>query len=395
MKNLLLLTLLPQLSFAGQVVDNLTVSGYGSVRVGTLHSEKANPQLLGLYSESDEISFDESFFGVQANLALTDDLTAIVQVTADAKQDFELKTEWAYLNYDINQNFSVSAGRLAMPIFYYSRYEHVGYAHNFARLPISVYIGHEFDVIEGIDFSTKHFITDGLFLRTDWIYGSWKGDLYESINNTYVESELSNIKSFSFELECTDCGFTLFGGYWESDADVGELNNTLAGLIKPQVDLVGAQPDQVSALYDALSIDDKAQYWYTGFRYEINQDLTLASEYASYGLTDSIDSFNKTWYVAASYRLYESHTVTIHAERYFQDFNNFKQLADVDDSNLLAIGEYAITLFGQRQFDFKGITWRYDFAPRVDFKADFVWGEDKRSHIGDIKIISLGVDFIF
>lgn len=384
-------------SHADNYFDTINISGYGTIQTGLMKVEGLNPNLLQFYPESSKLSIEESVLGLQASLKLSDRTKAVVQIQLEGRNDFEFNTEWAYIQHSLNKNYDVSFGKMSMPLFYRSRYRNVNYSHPYSRLPLSVYIGHEFKSISGVSFSAKRFIAGRtLFMRTDVMYGNWSGETYESIRNEYIPARLDNIYSLALEVECTKCSLTVFGGMWKAKPKVAGINSLINDSVSEPVSQYEALLTQkAEVLYEALYVNSGATYKYIGFDWDITLDLNVVGEYANYGLDSSIDSFNSTWYVSGSYRVSKYHTLTYHYERYNQDLDNFKQLSKVTDPILRTIGEQAVRNFAQREFYLNGFDWRYDFDTRTAFKAGYWWGADVRQSVGKMQIFSIGVDFVF
>ncbi|MET1254712.1 hypothetical protein ABVT43_06225 [Aliikangiella sp. GXAS 311] len=113
--------------------------------------------------------------------------------------DFEVEARWAYLSYELSDQHTLIAGKLVNPLFYQSEYEKVGYVHNFARLPKSVYFGFDFATIEGAAINSN-FQLGEIDLATKVLYGSWRGEIFQAAVNDYFEFGLNDMVSLSFEL---------------------------------------------------------------------------------------------------------------------------------------------------------------------------------------------------
>lgn len=91
---------------------------------------------------SDRVSPDpDSVLAGQVAYHATPKLTAVVQVVAeqDADGDYDPDVEWANLRYEVTPDFSVRAGRLALPAFLVSEHRKVSYASPWMRPPVELY----------------------------------------------------------------------------------------------------------------------------------------------------------------------------------------------------------------------------------------------------------------
>lgn len=83
----------------------------------------------------------DSIFGGQATFRATSRLTAVVQVVVEqtTDDDYTPQIEWANLRYDVTPDFSVRAGRMAIPAFMVSEYRKVSFANPWVRPPVELY----------------------------------------------------------------------------------------------------------------------------------------------------------------------------------------------------------------------------------------------------------------
>jgi hypothetical protein len=130
--------------------DNLNITGFGSIVGGKVLNGDGVPQygveptfladypIVSAYNE--DFTFKpESLFGLQIRADLGDGLSATAQLVSRGADDFNTEVEWAYLSYDINDNWTVQAGKKRLPLFYYSDFYDVGYAYVWIRPPADTY----------------------------------------------------------------------------------------------------------------------------------------------------------------------------------------------------------------------------------------------------------------
>lgn len=143
-----LVTLLCLVSIPMQAEVNL--SGFASINAGKVLNGDGAPQfgvpptfladypIVSAYEE--EWSFKpESLFGIQVSADLGNGLSAITQVVGRGANDYDPVFEWAYVSYDINENWTIQAGKKRLPLFYYSDFYDVGYAYVWMRAPADNY----------------------------------------------------------------------------------------------------------------------------------------------------------------------------------------------------------------------------------------------------------------
>jgi hypothetical protein len=150
MKKLYWLLTVNCILFTGASYGEINLSGFTSINAGKVLSGSGVPQydipptFLADYpivsSYDEDVSFKpESLFGLQISADLADGLSVTGQLVARGANDFDAKIEWAYLSYEINENWTVQAGKKRLPLFYYSDFYDVGYAYVWMRPPADNY----------------------------------------------------------------------------------------------------------------------------------------------------------------------------------------------------------------------------------------------------------------
>ncbi|MBU1437447.1 MAG: hypothetical protein KKF79_08770 [Gammaproteobacteria bacterium] len=375
------------------VAAEVKLNGFASIR-GTSVSSDGGLAPYPNYEEG-ELSFKtESLFAIQASADLSEGLSATIQLYGDGANDFSVDARWAYISYQLNDTHRVSGGRFANPIFHQSEYEKVGYAHNFSRLPKAVYIGFDFSTIEGIALDSQYNIGD-YNLQTKVLYGSWAGESFSAVTNNFVDFGLNKIMSGNATL--AGDWWQLFGGVFAAEIDGAVIDSTtvfpLAAGGIAFATANGATAAQVADFKNRLSWDKKdALYWFSGFAVDYSNWL-VDFEYVDYGVKDSTDAINTSWYLALGHR-FDNVVVTIHTEDYAQKAD-FDFLNGVTHPVLLATGKGIHNAFAQREFDGVGLSVRYDFHPSAAFKADYFKGTDTRAAVGDYQMFSFGIDLVF
>ncbi|CAM4444153.1 hypothetical protein [Vibrio agarivorans] len=108
--------------------DDLRISGFGSVGIG--QSDNA----VGYAGYTDEkLDWEqETLAGLQFDFRINDRAKFVTQVVANSRYDYEPKIEMAYASYAFD-SFTARAGKLRLPLFFYSDYTDVGYAYPMIR----------------------------------------------------------------------------------------------------------------------------------------------------------------------------------------------------------------------------------------------------------------------
>lgn len=386
------LSLVTLLACSSYVSAEVKFNGFANIRAGQIFDTQGkNPQIPNFYVDEDLSYKDESLFAIQTTADLGSNLSATIQLMSEGKNDFEVEASWAYIAYAFNESHTLKAGKMANPIFFQSEYENVGYAHNTAKLPKSVYWGFEFSTVEGISLDSTFDLGSNYFLKTKALYGSWSGEVFESSSNDYYEMNSKNIMSLSAELNKD--WWSVFGGYLTTKIESPDLDERLLyPLTNGGVLLSGATEEEIAMFREKIAFEGTGEYWYTGARVEYNNFL-FDTEYANYVVKDSSDAKNKAWYASLGYR-FNDYVVTYSHERYDQKVD-YSFLSGVNNPILVATGQALHNELASRKMDMDVVSVRWDFHPSAAFKMDYFMGNDKRENYGDFKGFSFGVDLVF
>ncbi len=145
----------------GAQAADIRFNGFASV-VGGMTTSEGDDNLAGRPSGftadaptqaiyDDDFSFKpDTNFGLQVSANLGDGLSVTGQFTGAGGEDFDAQVSWAYISYDLNDSWTVLAGRQRIPFFFYSDFLDVGYAYHWIRPPVETNVS--VDSLDGIQF---------------------------------------------------------------------------------------------------------------------------------------------------------------------------------------------------------------------------------------------------
>lgn len=338
---------------------DVNLSGFASVNVGKVLSGDGVPQygvpptfladypIVSAYDE--DWSFQpESLFGLQVGANLTDGLSATAQIVARGADDWDPDFQWAYVSYEINDNWTVQAGKKRLPLFYYSDFYDVGYAYVWMRAPADNYTWQIFNY-NGVNV----------------LYSTELGDWSLSAN-LYAGKE-------------DDKDNKLLGDFFFGGAETREIWKDIVGTV------VNLSKDEFEVRFTAMQytneryIDGERQFWDgkdyrdgtfygAAFNYD-NGDWFVLTEISRLDLDDYFD----TRMVTLGYR-YNEFTP-------FVGYSEFEQDTDGgEDHNTLAIGL------------------RWDFHSSAAFKVQYDKVKDNSFDLavaGDSDSLTFGIDLVF
>lgn len=276
--------------------DALRISGFGTVGASTTDTSDAyfsTPGQPAHGATNGGFNFNpDTKVGVQANYAVNPMFsgTAQVLVKETGKGNWTPGLEWAFAKAQLNNDFSVRAGRIGAPFFMISDYRDVNYANLWVRPPLEVYAQVPVSNFNGADLTYRHDMGSVTF--TGQLWGGPSSAYYD-----YNKVQLKNQKGLNLTAEF-ESGLTLRFGYAKSKLSYSSEDLSLIryNLLNPNP----ALPTLVSNLVGAglLSVADATQLTPNSLAYAnaINIQNTPASFIA---VGASWDSGN--WIASAEY----------------------------------------------------------------------------------------------
>ncbi len=388
MKKSLLATLVASIALSPIAsAADINFSGYGSIRGGLLVDDDIVPQFFGY---DDQIDFkNESLFALQAKANLNEAWSATIVLQAQGENDFDVEARWAYLNYQLSPETTISFGRFALPYFRNSDTQDIGYSHNYSRLPKSIYLGEEYDIIEGVRFVHDTFLGDG-DLSFKGSYGSFSGQV--SGVGFELDSILQASVEYSYEWFSAFAGILLADATFDTkDSLDAALLATLPGYTIENNTVLNPASTTVYNMEDLYADDDEGLYWSTGFTIDYENWLFNA-EYAAYEIEDSFSEETQAMYFSLGYRFERMVISLVH-----QDFDfdyEYEQANSADPFiNAFVIG-VTDSFFKPDAYDAQGIHIRYDADQGVAYKFELTQINNELAD-KSATLLTFGVDFVY
>jgi len=350
---------------------NVTINGFANIVAGqTLDKDEvflAEPIAGGVYDN--ELTFNkESIFGLKSTVSFSNKLSFTGQMIARSANDFNVELDRAYVDYQINQNWKVSAGKKNLIFFQYSDYLDVGYAYNFMRPPTPVYIM-PFGSYEGASTTYTSYMGDYDFSIEAYMGNTVGVDVVSlSAFNTKLTFDLQNIHGAVFNLYAEDWKVRL-------GAHVFDL----------QSDLVGDFEEAGLSDGDALIDDNNHASWISGGASYTPGNLVMNYEFFLYsddhGFNDQISHFINIGYQMGKW------TPTL-------SWSNAKETIDKTHmASPIGINQgVPITDYGTL-----GLSLRYEVQANVAMKFDITQYNDDGDTLtfGDSTLVSAGIYLTF
>lgn len=201
---MLLLLSLALVAMPALANDKVQISGFGSIVAGQVLDGSgyvADYPNLGRYDDQLDLS-QETRMGIQANATLSDKLRATMQVMTRANNAYEPQVEWLFVNYAITDDLDLQAGKLRLPVYYFSEYMDVGIAYPWVRVPSDAY---SLDIasFDGFQLNHRTFVGDTSFTTTIYAGRAYSGATSELMTYLFgenIEREFTGIKGVGFEV---------------------------------------------------------------------------------------------------------------------------------------------------------------------------------------------------
>lgn len=271
-----------------------SISGFGTV--GTAHSSEKNADFTSSIFKPNgagytrDWSFDvDSRLGVQMDVKLTPQLSAVLQVITEQRYDNSYKptVEWANVKYQATPDFSVRVGRIALSGLMVSDYRKVGYALPWVRPPGDLYGLSQLTNSDGIDINYR--LRSGELTNTLQSYYGRK-----DIRTTYNRGSISEARNFFGVTNTLDYGVaSVRFGY-----DQGRLSLAAISPFFDAFRLFGPRGVEIAERYDLK--DKLYQVAAVGASYDPGNWFAMG-EYAIQK-SDSWLGDRTGWYVSGGYR---------------------------------------------------------------------------------------------
>ncbi len=240
--------------------------------------------------------------GGQINARFNDKFSAVLQVVVERQEDnaWSPAVEWANIQYQLNDNFSLRIGRTVAAAFMVSDTRLVGYANPWIRGPQELY-----QVVPITNF-------DGLDLMYELDFGNWRNTLQLTIGQTdqdlILKGELRARNGFMFSntLEYDYATFRLTYLTAHIDLDTPDSNALLSAYddLGDALALIPGQEDaaaQASAISGRYALNDAPiEVYSAGLRLEPNNWLLMA-EWARVTEANALQKAD-AWYITIGYR---------------------------------------------------------------------------------------------
>ena len=220
----------------------------------------------GVFDE--DISFkQDSLVGLQLDSRFTADLSATVQMVLRDRADDSIgeSIEWAFLRYQVDDEWSFRLGRTVVDLFSLSDYRNVGFAYLWARPPVEFYGPVIFNHIDGIDFTYAKILDDS-YLTLKFFAGD--AENYLASSEDPEEIEINPIYGINITMDYGNWSSRIGLASVTLDSESEFLSQLIGGLnAVPSL----AWPEAPQLAHDLSTLDTDFRYFSIGSTYDSDQ----------------------------------------------------------------------------------------------------------------------------
>jgi hypothetical protein len=380
-KGLLVPVSLLALCVSSAVNAEVRINGFANLTAGY------NTDESDLYGYTDKVDFSNgSLFALQVSGDVNANVSATAQIVARGSEDFNAEFEWAYLTYTIDENNSLSAGRLRVPLFRYSASLDVGYSYHWITAPRSVY-NVPFNNYNGLRYDYSGYSGD-----VEYVMQVVAGGYSEDVSGGKVEGDSLLLVS----LEGTYESFKgrLVAGRGTTNFSQTTVNSTINTIMPVAPELADSL-----AMVDNTGLFLGAGFEYDNFNWFVSGELTLVET------EDSFSPKDVAWYVTAGTRMgkWTPH-ITYETRDGDQDIQFLDQIGNYPAQLQPALLQATVGLqsFFMEDFSMLTVGVRYDWETNIALKAEVSRYDNKRdnnpadiNNSEDTTLLNFSVNYVF
>jgi len=279
-KSLLSLAVIGALASTLSATD-IRTSGFINVVGGVNDMPDGQKDMINGYDDQYDFQTD-SLAAIQFSANIADNMGATIQLIAqksDANDD--IRMEWGYVSYDVNDEIRVLAGRVRPSLFLYSNYLDVGFAYTWITPPSELYYQAQITNLDGANFSYNLELDDATVSVN--IYGG---------NSTDKKINPSDGSVLDFEYD------SIAGAEIAYSNDIMKLR---AGYTRATVTNTNSSVPAGTEAY--LAFDDSSAAFY-GVGLSIDwENIIFATEYSVRDMDETVAPDVQSYYAMLGYKI--------------------------------------------------------------------------------------------
>lgn len=216
----------------------IEISGYASYKIITNVNKDGVAYYNGL-AGGNKSNYDsrENNIGLQFTTDISSkmDMTVVMSARGGPAQKYNFETEWAYVNYKLNDDLSIRVGKVKGPFYMVSDYKDVGYAYPWVSPPEEVYSTNPIRSVNGIDIVYQTTINEITYLGEVYFGGGTNTafalptalSVYPASSNKATSRiDFTTRKMLGFNASVSYEGISFRAGYFKTLVDIPSFNMT-------------------------------------------------------------------------------------------------------------------------------------------------------------------------
>ena len=367
------------LSIASPTRAEINISGFATLAGGLTFDDDES-----LQGYDDAFSFDaNSLIALQASSDIGNGWGVTTQLMTRGSNDWEVDAEWAYVSYDVNDNWRLLLGRQRTPFYLYSDFLDVSYAYHWITPPTGVY-NLPFDSVNGIG-SIYNFTLADFDSSLHILYGRTGQDL--EAGGTSSPSNLEDLFNIAWTLNRD--WLTIRLSYAAATLDV-----QLDSIVPLQQ---GWAQAGFAHIGDRLAISDESPT-FLGLGVILDfDDFIIITEYTEVEVGESIFPDQDSYYVSFGKRFDD---MLVHLT-YGQDEDKAKDLlrgvpVGVDPGlDFLIANTIGAIASNEQESNYLTLGMRWDVSDSVAFKVEYTNFEDDLITGNEASLLQIAITTVF
>ena len=361
-------------------LDKVRISGYATAAGGYISDSSvgattfnSDPGHDGYAEESLKFQPD-SVAGLQISSRIADDVTVSMQLVGQFENETgSIELEWAFVNYELSDDFTIQAGRFVPQIFLYSNTINVGFTYLWITPPSEMYAQAPMRYTDGANLLLNHTFSNDMTIEAS-AYASnvsqeivFAGQTFPSKYENFFGGSAS-ISNEYFKLRASHIEVEMSTSL-NSSTSIGPLVAGPGNLANPGLDNTdGIKSDSVDGSFSSIGLTMDVA------------DVIVIGEYAVRNIKDSaFTEDSASYYATLGYRMgnFTPHVTYSVLETEFKDSSVPLALSMIDpitqvvttSGQIATVGSFRSALSTDSQTVAVGL--RYDLNSKTALKFEY------------------------
>lgn len=179
----------------------MDISGFATIAYAqSITDDRKEGEIEGMSNQPEFTYFNK--LGIRFDSDFSEDLGFTLQVVANGDEDYSPRVDWAFVDYQIDNQLKLSAGKLRMPLYIFSDYKDVSYAYPWIIPPYAVYGSPDFSSYDGGKLNYQWDLSDEWSTDLEIWFGRLKNHInVGGIGGHKVDFAIDNMYGVSLNID--------------------------------------------------------------------------------------------------------------------------------------------------------------------------------------------------